>query len=74
MPTDGKDCATARSFDSKNKQIGTATASVTATERLIDVPTMLVSTAPRKSRAVGSSTINGGDWLSLAQNILNSIT
>ena len=74
MPTDGKDCATAGSFDSNRKQIGTTTAFVTATECLILVPTTLVGTAPRTSSAVGSSTINGGGWLSLVQNILNSIT
>eukprot|EP00965_Chrysotila_dentata_P157725 5210161-Pleurochrysis_carterae.AAC.1 len=75
MRTDEKDCATAGSLDSNNKQICTTTASVTANECLIVVPTTLVSTAaPRKSSAVGSWTINGGGWLSLFQNILNSIT
>eukprot|EP00965_Chrysotila_dentata_P070098 2315463-Pleurochrysis_carterae.AAC.2 len=70
----GKDCATVGSFDSNHKQICTTTASVTATECLIVVPTTLVSTAPKKSSAVGSSTRNGGGWLSLSQNILTSIT
>eukprot|EP00965_Chrysotila_dentata_P258622 6213290-Pleurochrysis_carterae.AAC.1 len=74
MRTDGKDSATAASFDSNNKQTFTTTASVTATECLIVVPTTLVSTACRKPTAVGSSTINGGGWLSLSQNILNSTT
>eukprot|EP00965_Chrysotila_dentata_P230431 6197773-Pleurochrysis_carterae.AAC.1 len=74
MRTDGKDFATAGSFDSNNKQICTTTAFETATECLIVVPTTLVSTSPKKSSAVGSSTINGNGWLFLSQNILNSIT
>eukprot|EP00965_Chrysotila_dentata_P153481 5072833-Pleurochrysis_carterae.AAC.1 len=41
MPTDGKDRATAGSFESNNKQIGTTTAYVAATECLIVVPTTL---------------------------------